>query len=756
MNPPRQPLLGAALSAAGGILLAEFLPAPIGPLCCAIILVAVVALIRPAAWLTLPLITATFFALHLVQMTDAPGKALSARLGNRLRVVTVTGTVASEPKVSPSDYATFFVRLKTIELEEQREPCAATVRIRWKGNPQFGDEIRLRGLIEPIPPPRNPGVFDLHSYLARRDVYQSLFARYPSDGTILQTGGGNFVGRAAARARKWMQTTLARGLEDSPNVVALISGMALGIRHDSPNDIEQPFQQTGTLHLFAVAGLHVGIIAQLLWIVTSLLRFPRAAAAAVIIPCLFFYSAITGFHVSSLRAATMAAFLLGGIFFDRPVLALNSLAGAALVILAVDSNQLFTSGFQLSFAVVGAILVWRAGILRALLRPGASDPFLPRSLVSRSRRGFERSYGWLASGIALSAAAWIGSFLLIIWYFYLITPISLLANLTIVPIAFCVLAVGLMSLVASPLSPALSLVFNNANWSLAKVIFGFVQVFAQLPTGHIYVERPHWATGAQAEITVLDAGAGAAVHLRDGSADWLLDAGSARDYERFLRDYLHSRGIDRLDGLLLSHGDSLHIGGASAVLEEFRPCRIIDNGAPDRSSVHHSLVVRLLQREIAVRGDSFALSPLVMAHILHPVAGVRTRVADDQALVVQLVIEGKYRVLLISDSGPATEQALLSRPFELKSDVLIKGQYYHGPSGSPDFLDAVDPQLIIATSVDFPTRERIPDDWAEMVRARGIRLFRQDKSGAVRLEFFRDHWQATGFLNHEVLRSSSR
>ncbi len=75
--------------------------------------------------------------------------------------------------------------------------------------------------------------------------------------------------------------------------------MALGIRHDSPNDIEQPFQQTGTLHLFAVAGLHVGIIAQLLWIVTSLLRFPRKVAAAVIIPTLFFLFRDYGFHVSS-------------------------------------------------------------------------------------------------------------------------------------------------------------------------------------------------------------------------------------------------------------------------------------------------------------------------------------------------------------------------------------------------------------------------------------------------------------------------
>jgi competence protein ComEC len=754
--PRRQPLTGTAISALCGILLAEYFElslALVGP---AIALAAIVSLVRPTTWLTHLLVAAAYFALHLVQLHDAPGMELSARLGGRARAVSVTGTVVSETKVSPNDFTTFLLQLDSIDLDGHRESCRATVRARWKGNPTLGDAVRLTGVAETIPPPRNPGVFDLRAYLARRDIYHSVFVRYPENGAILRVGGGNPIARAASRTRDWIRSTLDRGLEDSPDAAALINGMALGLRHETPNDIEDPFQQTGTLHLFAVAGLHVGIIAQLLWILALLLRLPRAVAAALIIPCLFFYSAITGFHVSSVRAATMAAFLLGGIFFDRPVLALNSLAGAALLILAFDTNQLFTSGFQLSFAVVGAILVWQNRIFRVLLRPAETDPFLPRSLISRSRRFFERSYRLVAGGISVSAAAWAGSLLLIIWYFYLITPISLLANLTVVPVAFCVLAVGLMSLVAATFSPALSLVFNNANWSLAQVILGLVQVFAQLPTGHAYVERPHWPTGARAELTVLDAGAGAAVHLRTGAADWLFDTGSARDYERFLRDYLHSRGIDRLDGLVLSHGDSLHIGGAAAVLDEFRPRRLIDNEAPDRSSVHRRLVVRLPIREMAARGREFTIGRDVTARILYPAAGFRAKAADDQALVVQLIIAGKHRVLLISDSGQITENALLARPNELRSDILIKGQHYSGESGSAAFLDAVQPQLIVATSVDFPARERIPDAWAQMVRARGIELLRQDETGAVRLEFFRDHWRATTFLNHETFRSSSR
>ena len=758
LDSPRQPLVGVALAAIGGILLAEFLRAPLPLVCVFLVFGAIVSLIRPRTGLTQLLVVAACFALHLTQQTHAPGKALSTRLGERARPVTVTGAVASEPKITPNDFTTFLLQLDTIDLGGHHESSAATVRVRWKGNPSLGDRIRLRGIIEAILPPRNPGEFDLSAYLARRDVYLGVFARYPEDGAILEVGSGEFVRRSAARAREWMRATLTRGLEDSPDVAALINGMTLGLRHETPDDIEEPFQQTGTLHLFAVAGLHVGIVAQLLWILALLLRLPRKAAAALIIPCLFFYSAITGFHVSSVRAATMAAVLLAGIFFDRPVLALNSLAGAALLILAIDPNQLFSPGFQLSFAVVGAILVFREWVFRQLLRPSASDPFLPRSLVSRRRRIFERAYGWLAGGVSVSAAAWIGSLLLIIWYFYLITPISLVANLTVVPVAFCVLAVGLMSLVAAPFSASLSLVFNHANWSLAKTILGLVQVFAELPMGHIYVERPHWPTGARTEITVLDAGAGAAVHLRAGGADWLFDAGSARDYERFLRGALHSRGVDRLDGLVLSHGNSLHLGGALAVLEEFRPRRVIDNGAPDRSSVHQDLIARLARREIAARDAFFRLSGNVTARVLYPVAGFNAKAADDQALVVQLIVDEKFRALLVSDSGLTTEKTLLelAAPNELRSDILIKGQHHSGESGSIEFLEAVRPQLIVATSRDFPARERIPDDWARLVQARGITLFRQDQTGAVRLEFFQDGWRATSFLGQTVFRSSSR
>src|SRR5437667_1709480 len=486
----------------------------------------------------------------------------------------------------------------------------------------------------------NTGEFAMRAFLARHDIRRMLFVRYAEDGTLINHGGGNPVLRAAQASRTWMQNALCRGLEDAPEVKSFISGIVLGIRHDTPEDIEEPFQQTGTIHLFAVAGLHVGIVAALLWVLAAIARLSRKRAAAFIIPSLFFYAAVTGLHVPALRAAVMASILVGSYFFERRVFLPNSLAAAAFFILCWNTNELFSTGFQLSFAVVGAIVLFVDPFFRHFQRRAAPDPFLPHSLVRGPRRWMHSSYEWLCGGASVSLAAWIGSLPLILWYFHLVTPISLLANLVVVPIAFFVLAIALLSLLSASLLPWVAVIFNNANWALATLVIGIVHLFAQIPGGHFYIERPHWPEKLVARITVLDLGAGAAIHLHTRNADWLFDCGSERDYQRVVREYLHWAGVNRLTGLLLTHGDALHLGGTAQLLDDFPGVRVVDNSAPDRSTIHRRLQRLFQQRRIKTdalaAGDSFSLSRDVTANVLFPTRYFRRPLADDQAYVIHV------------------------------------------------------------------------------------------------------------------------
>ncbi len=766
LSTPRQPFVGLALMAGTGIILAEFLPLTATALVSTAIVLAiciVIALCWPNLAATYVMIAAGFFLLHKFATTNTAGQQLADKLGERPRVVTAVGYVITEPKIAPSGFASFLLKLKSIEFEGKTESTRAVWQVRWKGAPEFGDELKIFGTAEPIAPPRNPGEFDMRAYLARQDVLRMLFARYPENGTLLRHRGGNPILRAAQASRTWMQNALCRGLDDAPEVKSFISGIVLGIRHETPEDIEEPFQQTGTIHLFAVAGLHVGIVAALLWVLAAIARLPRKRAAAFIIPSLFFYAAVTGLHIPALRAAVMASILVGSYFFERRAFLPNSLAAAAFFILCWNTNELFSTGFQLSFAVVGAIVLFANPLFRVLQRRVAPDPFLPQSLVRGPRRWMHSSYEWLCGGASVSLAAWIGSLPLILCYFHLVTPISFVANLVVVPMAFFVLAVAFLSLITTPLLPWLAVVFNNANWTLATLVIAVVHLFARIPGGHFYVGDPRWGGRISATITVLDLGAGAAVHVHVNGHDWLIDCGSERSYRSVVREYLHWAGVNRLNGLVLTHGDSQHIGGVTQLLSDFPGVLVIDNPAPDRSLIHRRVCRTLSKLEARERklvevaaGDDFHLSPEVIAHVLFPPSGFAGATADDQALIIRSSIAPGSSVLFMSDNGVETERTLLSDGSDLHSDVLLKGQHYSGISGSTPFLAAVRPRLIIATSIEFPEHERISEQWTEQCRGRGIKLFRQDETGAVQLKFSKREWSARAYLTGEVFSSVSR
>jgi competence protein ComEC len=226
-----------------------------------------------------------------------------------------------------------------------------------------------------------------------------------------------------------------------------------------------------------------------------------------------------------------------------------------------------------------------------------------------------------------------------------------------------------------------------------------------------------------------------------------------------LRPYLHAAGINRINGLLLTHGDSLHIGGTENLLRDVVPTVLIDNPAADRSTVHRRLREIFPNLRLKVpslkAGEDFHVSSQVTGRILFPPANFTAATADDQAFVVQFSVKNT-KILLMSDSGDETERSLVCSRVDLRSDILVKGQHHSGNSASDNFLDAIHPRVIVATSRDFPQRERISDEWSERVRARGIKLFRQDKAGAVELEFGDSEWQARAYLTGEIFRSANR
>src|SRR5437667_8199743 len=141
----RQPFVGLALMAAMGIITAEILPFPSVALIPTAVILAL-CILTVARWprllATYAIVGAGFFLLHNFQIMNTEGQRLADELGSRSRVVTAIGCVTSEPKTAPSGFATFLLKLKSIDLEGRKESTHAVWQVRWKGAPAFGDELK--------------------------------------------------------------------------------------------------------------------------------------------------------------------------------------------------------------------------------------------------------------------------------------------------------------------------------------------------------------------------------------------------------------------------------------------------------------------------------------------------------------------------------------------------------------------------------------------------------------------------------------
>jgi len=746
-------LLGCAIA---GIVLAARLPVPSAFWCSSSLLAAVAFIFRRKLSLFAALVVCGFAAIHLWQSLESPARRLAAKLDDHSLLVNARGVVASQPRSFTNGRASFSFQITSLERGATTLTLPLQVVVDWAGPaPAYGDEIRLTGALRNLTPPRNPGQFDFAAWLARQGIFSGLRIEHPADAKILRHDRGNPFIAFALKSRAWMQATLTRDIND-PVIADLLSAMILGDSSSLPQEIQEQFRGTGTFHLFSVSGLHVAMLGVLLWYGLKIFRLSRRQSIFIIIPALFFYALMTGWQPASVRSAVMASIVLAGFLADRPPTVLNSLCAAAFLILCYDTNELFNPGFQLSFTVVAALILFAESFTALFERPFQIDPFLPEKLLPPAHRLFLRGGKHFAGLCGVSAAAWMGSLPLTLGYFHLVSLTSMPANLVAIPISFGIMAVAMLSLCSGAFSLWTASIFNQTNWLLTKLLLLSVQFFASLPGSFCYVGLPP-SSNQVAELTIFDFGSGGATFLAAGGRAWMFDCGPDRTYDSTLLRFLRIKGFLRLDGLVLTHGDAEHIGAARPSLDSCPPRLVIESPLDDRSSARNSLRKELanrgLPKSLYWAGDRLILAPGVEMHVLFPPKGLSRGTADDEALVIRLTV-GDIRILLMSDAGFVTEDWLMEHAkAQLPCDILIKGSARAEPSGDPAFLEVARPRAIVATATNFPEEERIAPGWEQDVSARGIRLFRQDQTGAVTIRIFSHGYEITGFANKQLFHS---
>jgi len=597
------------------------------------------------------------------------------------------------------------------------KPVSGRIRLDCASCPldfQPGQTWRLRVSLKPIHGLVNPGGFDYERWAVSRDLIARGSVKIRGQNEVLSPGQGQ-----PFRIRFFRH--LQEFYSDSP-VLGILQGILLGIRHNITARQWAVFSATGTGHLVAISGLHIGLAffcfywlaALSIRCVPPLLLYVPAQklAALIALPPTVFFAINAGFSLPTQRALIMLAVFYLSFVLGRKPPVWHNFSVAMMLVLIFDPFAPLGSGFWLSFGAVGAILFYLGG--NTPLSPDVNSHEVRRNRLAMVTHKLR---GWIGIQLTVSAVMlplgyiffaslpWLSPFinLLAIPIFSAFVLPPALASMFLWQAGFDGLAAVLMQLAAfclEHMQAALSFVaawsvprgqvpavfqFSVAmavgglwlGWKYKKVSFLLLPLLVLFP----WLLQPRLLASGEFEIAVLDVAQGLAIGISTASGVTVFDTGtrfgSGYDMGKLVvTPWLESRGAGEIEELIISHGDRDHIGGFAAVTGRFNTNRVYASETGNPSGARP-----------CVRGESWHRDG-VSFKFLWPESVSATR-HNNRSCVLR--ISSRYgSALLPGDIERETEFELGRRyPNDLKSNLLIIPHHGSKTSSSAGFLDLV-------------------------------------------------------------------
>ena len=663
------------------------------------------------------------------------------------RDITVQGVVQGLPEHTGPQQLRFEFHIERLDDSGEWRALALPVRLTWYRHAPVlhpGERWQLKLRLKHPRGFSNPGGFDYERWLFAQRIRATGYVRTDNSNRRLADTGAHPV----QRLRQHLAAQLEQ-VDTTPQTRALLRGLGIGDRSSMSAGQWRVLRDTGTSHLLAISGLHIGMVAGLAFLVTrrawARLRLterwpaPRVAALAAMLAALV-YAMLAGFQVPAQRALVMVCIWSLALLWNGRADPWRVWSLALLAVLLLDPLSVLGAGFWLSFAAVALIFLLtlgRHGRRTRLQRLSGVQLGLVFGLTPLLWLWFQQ----------LSLSAPLANLVAIPWVGFLVVPL-LLSGLLLLPLVpgladwllgmaahslsalwwlleqLAALPVGLWQ--APPASAAWLLLFGVATLCLllpAALRLLPVAVLLILPVFSLQTPRP---AAGDLWLTLLDVGQGLALVLETRDHLLVYDTGPAfrsgfNTGDAVIAPYLVQRGYRHIDRLVISHSDNDHSGGAASLFEQFDVFSV-QGGEPEKITWARSTRCRAGQRWVWDEVSFEYLAPFAQ------------RTGNNASCVLRIETAAGRVVLLPGDIEQGVERQLLKRRRpELAADILVVPHHGSRTSSSAEFIAAVRPGLALF-AVGYRNRFGFPKaDVQARYRAAGATLIDTARSGAVHI-----------------------
>jgi competence protein ComEC len=598
----------------------------------------------------------------------------------------------------------------------------------------------------------NPHAFDFEAWALERSIRATGYVRFKGvNRKLAQPANG--LGYDIDRARQAVRMRMLASLGESPFAGVLVA-LAIGEQNAIPAAQWKTFWRTGTGHLMSISGLHITMVAALLyWLAFRLwarapslvARIPAQRAAAVVgALSALAYSLLAGFSVPTQRTFFMLLVVALALLLGRGLTASRVLALALFAVVLIDPWCVLSPGFWLSFGAVAMIFYvtahhtgpssWFATAIRTQvavtlgLLPLTLALFQEVSVISPIANAIAIPVvSWVVVPLTLAGALLPFEILLHVSHSVMSATFTALAWLAALPVA--------VWQSHAPQAWTVFLAIAGVLWLLLPrgVPLRIAGLVALLP---MFLVLPAAPKPGEMWVTLLDVGQGLATVVRTATRTLVYDTGpqwnpDADSGNRIVVPYLRGEGIRTLDALVVTHDDEDHYGGARSVIDARNPSWVLTSSPKEREYLSSAREVMRCEVGDGWRWDG------VEFDVLHPTSAMydEARKTNNMGCVLKITAPGGT-VLMTADIEKLVEGELIAHDVAaLKADVLIVPHHGSKSSSTDAFIDAVQPTLALLP-VGYRNRFRHPHPMVEARYVeRKIPILRTDWEGAITLKF---------------------